>query len=85
MTSPDGTPSTYSEIGSLNRILPWSTSWRIAVTVNVLVTLPMRVWSSRAIGAPVAVSAKTTGFHPRVEPFNLGSPSGATLSRVLAA
>ncbi|MEY9844507.1 hypothetical protein ABH940_001576 [Streptacidiphilus sp. BW17] len=54
--SPHGTPWMWAQIGSSSRILPSSTSSSSAVTVNVLVSLPIRMNRSVAIGAPVAVS-----------------------------
>ncbi len=50
--SPLGRPGTYLPMGSSRESLPSCISWRIAVTVNVLVMLPMRVWSE-AVGGSV--------------------------------
>lgn len=57
IASPLGTPSTYREMGSDRLIRPWSTSCSTAVPENVFETLPIRMWSSTDMGAPVAVSA----------------------------
>lgn len=52
----------YFPMGSSRPSLPWSTSWRRAVTVNVLVWLPIRVLKPVSIGAPVALSATPNAF-----------------------
>nr|WP_244629528.1 hypothetical protein [Martelella limonii] len=52
--SPLGTPSTYWSIVSSSDTFPSSTSCKSAVTVNVLVTGPMRVCMPTSIGAPVS-------------------------------
>jgi hypothetical protein len=43
MTFPSGTPATYLPIGSSSLIFLRSTSCSTAVTVKVLVSLPMRM------------------------------------------
>ena len=44
-------------MGSSRPSLPWSASCSTPVTVNVFVTLPIRLKKSVFIGAPVALSA----------------------------
>ena len=46
MLSPFGTSERYFETGSSSLSLPSCTSCRMTVPVHVLVTEPMRMWSS---------------------------------------
>lgn len=55
--SPPGTPPTYLPIGSSRPTLPSSTSLSSAVTVKVLVSLPIRVYRSGDILRPSLLSA----------------------------
>src|SRR5215210_1923540 len=56
MFSPFGTPGRYLVTGSSRPMAPWSTSWRTTSAVRLLVTLPIRMWSSVLIGgAPSTV------------------------------
>lgn len=56
MLAPLGTTGSYFDTGSSRASFPSSTSCRMTVAVIVLVTLPMRMWFSAAVGVLVARS-----------------------------